>query len=61
MENDGENGQKGGSAIHFSESIDQLCNLIISRLEEKWNRGPALRGHQLSTHQARLYCHHYRL
>ncbi len=41
MENDGENGQKGGSALHFPEGIDQLCDLIISRLEERWNRGPA--------------------
>ena len=44
MENEVENGQKGGSAQHSSESIDQLCDLIISRLEEKWNRGPAFQA-----------------
>ncbi len=44
MENDGINGQKGGSALQFSEGIDQLCDLIISRLEEKWNRGPAFQA-----------------
>jgi hypothetical protein len=44
MENDENNGQKGGSALHFTEGIDQLCDLIISRLEEKWNRGPAFQA-----------------
>ena len=38
------NGQKRGPALHFSEGIDQLCDLIISRLEEKWNRGPAFQA-----------------
>ena len=44
MENDGENGQKGSPATHSSESIDQLCDLIISRLEEKWKWGPAFQA-----------------
>jgi len=44
MENDGESGQKGGPAVHFSEGIDQLCDLIISRLEERQNRGPAFQA-----------------
>ena len=44
MENDGGNEQKGGSALQFTEGIDQLCDLIISRLEERWNRGPAFQA-----------------
>ncbi len=41
MENDEKNEQKGGPAPHYPEGIDQLCELIISRLEEKWKWGPA--------------------
>ena len=44
MENDGESGQKGGPAAHFTEGIDQLCDLIISRLEERQNRGSAFQA-----------------
>jgi len=41
MENNEKNEQKGVPASHFPQGIDQLCDLIISRLEEKWNWGPA--------------------
>jgi len=44
MEDDGINGQNGGPAFQFTEGIDQLCDLIISRLEEKWNRGHAFQA-----------------
>ena len=44
MENDGIDGQKGGSASQFTEGIDQLCDLIISRLEERWNGDPAFQA-----------------
>jgi len=44
MENDGGNEQKGGSALQFTEGIDQLCDLIISKLEERWNRGSAFQA-----------------
>ena len=40
----GNDGQKGSSALQFNEGIDQLCDLIISRLEEKQNRGPAFQA-----------------
>ena len=44
MEKDGINGQKGGPALQFTEGIDQLCDLIISRLEERQNRGHAFQA-----------------
>jgi len=41
VEKEEKSGQKGDPASLFPEGIDQLCDLIISRLEEKWNWGPA--------------------
>lgn len=40
----GNDWQKGSSALQFNEGIDQLCDLIISRLEERQNRGPAFQA-----------------
>ncbi len=60
MENDGGNEQKGGSALQFTEGIDQLCDLIISRLEERWNRGPAFQA-GCRGFEPRLPLHRYKM
>ncbi len=44
MKNGGINRQKRGPALQFTEGIDQLCDLIISRLEEKWKGGLAFQA-----------------
>ena len=60
MENDGINGQKRGSAQQFTEGIDKLCDLIISRLEERWNGGHAFQA-GCREFESRLPLHRYKI
>ena len=60
MEKDGINGQKGDPALQFTEGIDQLCDLIISRLEERQNRGYAFQA-GCRGFEPRLPLHRYKI
>ncbi len=60
MENDGINEQNGGPALQITEGIDQLCDMIVSRLEEKWKGGLAFQA-GCREFESRLPLHRYKI